>query len=147
MADTTGEHRLYETLGRIQATLEANGRDTERFREELKDEVRAVAAAAEASRQQIHQDLSVLSARVTAVEFKVRDVGLMAEDTRNRVSLVAPTVQEHEDIKHTASGVTIALKHMGKVIYLTGAAFLAMVGTTIAYIYHLIESGGGMHPK
>lgn len=137
------DNELYLKLGKILGGQEAARSELSGMREEMREAARKAEDAdrrAEQSRSKLHDQVQALTKRVDLVE-------LMAEDTRNRVSLVAPTVQEHEDIKHTASGVTIALKHMGKVIYLTGAAFLAMVGTTIAYIYHLIESGGGMHPR
>lgn len=136
------ERRLYETLGKIQGTLEAQGREAERYREEMREEMRRVAAEAERSREQLHNDIVALTARVGRVEKKVIEADMKAENAMNQLTAISPTITEHEHIKLKADGVTIALKHVGKVIWLTGAAFIAMVGTSIAYLAHLFGSSG-----
>lgn len=141
-ADDRDKLRLYELLGRIQATLESNNRDAKRDREELRDEIRSVAQVAEKSRDILHADLVALTKRVGDVEKKVGDADLKAENAMNQITALHPTITEHESIKLQATGVTIALKHIGKIVYLTGAAFIAMVGTSVAYLMHLFGNSG-----
>lgn len=143
--DERDERRLYELLGRIQATLESNNRDATRDREELRNEIRDVAKAANQSREQLHADIVALTARVGSVEKAAADGAMMAQNALNQITVFTPTISEHQAIKLKADGVTIALKHIGKIVYLTGAAFIAMVGTSVAYLMHLF-GGSGLPP-
>lgn len=142
MPGDESDRRLYETLGKIQGTLEAHGREAERSREEVREEMRRIASEAERSRDQLHNDISKLTNRVGDVEKKVGDADMKAEAALNQVTAMVPTITEHQEIRFKADGMTIALKHIGKIVYLTGAAFIAMVGTSVAYLMHLFGSSG-----
>jgi hypothetical protein len=131
--DRDGDNELYRMLGEIQGAQKALGRDVAGMREEH----RIANTNAEGSRRRLHEDINSLSRRVDLVEKFV-------EDTSNRITLVQPTVQEHEQMRLRADGVTIALRNVGKVVYVVGSAVLVgiftLIGTVATYLWHIINS-------
>jgi len=129
----SGDNELYRMLGEIQGAQSALGRELAIIR----DENRAANAKAELSRSKLHEEVSDLTRRVDLVEKFV-------EDTSNRISLVQPTVHEHEQMRLRADGVTIALRNVGKVVYLVGGSVLVgiftLIGTIATYLWHIINA-------
>jgi hypothetical protein len=142
MVETDKE--LYLMLGQIKGAQET-----------LTGEVRAGNKASDEGRRRMHQVIDDLRDR-TETQFKdmavrneeqfrilsmrIDTAQRIAEGALNQVTVVSPTVSEHQSLMLQARGATTAVTQFGKIMWVFGGTILASVVTVTAFIVHLLSN-------
>lgn len=133
---------IVQAVGRIEGGQQAATKAIDQRFDGVERTIRTGQKEAKDSRDDIHRILGEFR-KATAEEFasvkkRLTDVEKMAEQTMNDMTLVHPTIDEHEAIKQQGKGAVIAVKQMGKMFYILVVAAITAVGASYGYVVHVL---------